>query len=62
MSRSIKAVAIQMDAVLAPTTERLERAERLIEQAVKPDVDLVLLPELFNTGYTVARSPIGPLT
>lgn len=51
MPRTIKAVTIQMDAVLAPTTERLQRAEQLLEQAVKADTDLVLLPELFNTGY-----------
>jgi len=51
MSRKIKIAAIQMDANCAPTSERLQRAERLIRQIVPSKVDLVVLPELFNTGY-----------
>ena len=51
MSRKIKIAAIQMDASCAPTSERLRRAERLVRQIVPSGVDLVVLPELFNTGY-----------
>lgn len=51
MAHTIKIAAIQMDASYAPTTERLQRAERLIRQVVPSGVDLVVLPELFNTGY-----------
>jgi predicted amidohydrolase len=51
MSRKVKIAAIQMDASYAPTSERLQRAERLIRQIVPLGVELVVLPELFNTGY-----------
>ena len=51
MSRSIQIAAVRMDAKPADVEARLERAESLIARAVKQAAQLVVLPEVFNTGY-----------
>mgnify|MGYP001821338842 FL=1 len=47
----IKAAAIQMDALVGDVEANLEQAEKLIEQAAEQGAQLVVLPELFSTGY-----------
>jgi predicted amidohydrolase len=51
MTKTTRVAAVQMIATPAPVTDRLQRAETLIQQAVQDGAQLVVLPEVFNTGY-----------
>ena len=51
MPRTLTIAAVTMDGSPAPKSERLERAAALIAEAAQNDAQLVVLPEVFNTGY-----------
>jgi predicted amidohydrolase len=51
MSKSIKIAVVQMNASPSSVKERLARAENLVAQCVQNGAQLVVLPEVFNTGY-----------
>lgn len=51
MQRSINVAIVQMDVRPSSTGERLFRADAILCDAVELGAELVVLPEMFNTGY-----------
>ncbi len=56
MPPPIKLAAVQLDANPAPLEERLKAAEKQTNAAAQGGADLIVLPEIFNTGYTYDAS------
>lgn len=55
----IAVAAIQMNSVLLDVPANLERADQLLRTAHESGVELAVLPELFNTGYSLCPD-FGP--
>lgn len=51
MARPVKIAVVQMDAAPAPVGERLEKVENFVARCAQEGARLVVLPEVFNTGY-----------
>lgn len=69
MEKGFIAAAVQMDCRPGGRTENLARAEALIRRAAESGACLIVLPELFHTGYRVEEhdaelaEPVpGPVT
>ena len=58
-SRPVRLALVQFEGALAAVRENTEQACRLIREARAAGADLVLLPELFSTGYQL--NAIGPV-
>lgn len=52
----LKVANIQMDCKLGDKEENLYAAEKLVFQAIQHNAELIVLPELFNTGYRVEEA------
>ncbi|MVX60765.1 acyltransferase [Enterorhabdus mucosicola] len=58
-SRPVRLALIQFEAELGNPAKNTERACQMIAEAAEAGADLVLLPELFSTGYQL--NAIGPI-
>jgi hypothetical protein len=53
--RCITVASVQMEVAPEQTDLRLYRADQILQDAVQLGAELVVLPELFNTGYTYSE-------
>jgi predicted amidohydrolase len=56
MNTKIVAAAVQMDCVLNDVKANLDLAYSLVKKTLPSHVDLMVFPELFNTGYRVEEN------
>ncbi|PAE43180.1 carbon-nitrogen family hydrolase [Bacillus sp. 7884-1] len=51
----LKITCLQMDIAFGNPSENYQNAERLIEEAMKENPDIIVFPELWTTGYDLTR-------
>ncbi|MFL6562150.1 MAG: nitrilase-related carbon-nitrogen hydrolase, partial [Bacillus sp. (in: firmicutes)] len=51
----LKISCLQMDIVFGDPHKNYQTAERLIEKALTEQPDIIVLPELWTTGYDLTR-------
>lgn len=51
-----KVAAVQMDCEIGNVESNLAKAKKLIDKAIKKEAKVIVLPELFNTGYRVEEN------
>ncbi|MBJ8206536.1 carbon-nitrogen family hydrolase, partial [Bacillus cereus] len=51
----MKVACIQMDIVFGDVEKNIENAKNKISEAVKERPDVIVLPELWTTGYDLTR-------
>lgn len=51
--------AIQMNCTLGNKEDNLKKSERLVMEAIRQGAVLIVLPELFNTGYRVEEQDLS---
>lgn len=56
MKKPVKVAVVQMQCVMKDVDATLEHAEKMVREAAVGKPDLIVLPELFNTGYRVEEA------
>ncbi|PWW19499.1 carbon-nitrogen hydrolase [Cytobacillus oceanisediminis] len=51
----LKIACLQMDIMFGKPKKNYEAAEAMIEKALKSNPDVIVLPELWTTGYDLTR-------
>jgi omega-amidase len=51
----MKLAVVQMDIFFGEPEKNYQAVEKYIEEAVKSDVDVIVFPEMWNTGYALDR-------
>lgn len=55
----VKVAAVQMNCELGDKEANLKKTEQLVLEAVRQGAKLIVVPELFNTGYRVEESDLS---
>ena len=53
----IKVLAVQMESAIGDKYKNFEKVSDLIEKNITPDIDVVILPELWTVGWACEEFP-----